>query len=85
MADSVESHVRTIIASVLGAAPENIRPETALSLADLGWKGLLQITYEIEHRFGVEVPIGLPNCWTTVADIVMATEAAIAATRWRAA
>ena len=85
MADCVEDHVRSIIAGVLDAPPDYIRPETPLSLADLGWKGLLQITLEIEHKFGIALPIEVPSSWTTVADIVIATEAAIAAQRRAAA
>lgn len=83
MAGSVADHVRTIVAEVLNALPENIRAETALSLGDLGWKGLLMITLEIEHKFGISLPIEVPNGWTTVADVVIATESAIAADRVR--
>jgi acyl carrier protein len=78
MADRVEDQIRTIVAKILDAAPDNIRPETHLSLADLGWKGFLQITLEIEHKFGISLPIEVPNSWTSVADIILATEAAIA-------
>jgi acyl carrier protein len=81
MADCVEDHVRSIVATVLDAPPDFIRPETSLRLGDLGWKGMLQITLEIEHKFGIELPIEVPNTWTTVADIVLATEAAITAQR----
>jgi acyl carrier protein len=81
MADCVEDHVRSVVAGVLDAPPDFVRPETPLSLADLGWKGLLQITLEIEHKFGIPLPIEVPNSWTTVADIVIATEAAIVARR----
>lgn len=79
MSDSVEDRVRTIIASVLKAPPDHVRPETQLSLADLGWKGFLEITCEIEYRFGISLPVEVPNCWTTVADFVVATENALVA------
>jgi acyl carrier protein len=79
MPDSIEARVRTVIADVLDAPPELVRPETSLSLADLGWKGFLMITLEIEHEFGVAMPVEVPNGWTSVADVIMATERAIAA------
>jgi acyl carrier protein len=78
MADSIETRVRTVIADVLDAPPELVRPETSLSLADLGWKGFLMITLEIEHEFRVAMPVEVPNGWTSVADVIMATERAIA-------
>jgi acyl carrier protein len=83
MSDAVADHVRTIVAEILNAVPQNIRAETALSLGDLGWKGLLMITLEIEHKFGIELPIEVQNGWTTVADIILDTEKAIAVDRGR--
>ena len=73
MPDSVEDQVRTIVAQILRARPQDIRPETALSLGDLGWKGFLMITLEIEHKFDIEIPVEVPNAWTTVADAILAT------------
>lgn len=79
MADTVADRVRTIIAEVLCVPPANIGPETLLSIGDLGFKGFLMIALEIEHRFDVDMPVEIHDAWTSVADVVIATETAIAA------
>lgn len=87
MRDNIAKHVCSLIAKVMDVPPANVRPETALSLADLGWKGFLMITLEIEHEFLVPMPIEVPNGWTSVADVIEATEQALKAQRrsWKAA
>jgi len=85
MSDTIAKRVCSLIAKVMDVPPANVRPETALSLGDLRWKGFLMITLEIEHEFGVPMPVEVPNGWTSVADIIIATERAQDAARQRAA
>lgn len=78
MSQAVEDRVRGIVAGVLDVPPALVRPETALSLADLGWKGFLMIALAIEHAFGIALPVAVPNGWTSVADAILAVERALA-------
>jgi acyl carrier protein len=83
--ESVEQIVCAAVACALGVPAHQVRPQTALSLGDLGWSGLLRITLELERRFEIVLPIEVPNLWTTVTDVILATEAAIARGRQGAA
>ena len=90
MRDNIAKHVCSLIAKVMDVPPANVRPETALSLADLGWKGFLMITLEIEHEFLVPMPIEVPisTCFplNVMGSLMIATmRAAICATSSRLA
>ena len=74
MSDNIAKRVCSLIAEIMDAPPANVRPETALKLDDLGWKGLLMIRLEIEHEFRVLIPDGAPDLWITVADVIESTE-----------
>jgi acyl carrier protein len=79
MADKVEDRVRTIIARVLQVAPENIRPEGLLSLSVISRVKMRTIAHRIEIDYDVTLAADAYELWTTVADVVSATERAIAA------
>jgi acyl carrier protein len=78
MSDTIEARVRTIVAAALGAPPEHVLPETTLSIGDLGWEGFLEIALEVRLAFGISIPLDF-STWTTVADIVLSAERALAA------
>jgi acyl carrier protein len=78
MSESVEQIVCAVVARELGVQARHVKPQTQLSLGDLGWKGFLLITIELERRLGIELPIEVPNTWTDVGDVILATEHAIA-------
>jgi len=46
---------------------------------DLGWKGFEMIRLEIEHEFLVHISDGVSDLWTSVADVIEATERAVKA------
>jgi acyl carrier protein len=77
----IERHIFPIVANIiadeLGVPAENVKPETALSLGDIGWKGFLSLGLEIELAFGIAFPIEVPNSWTCVADVIAAVERAL--------
>ena len=81
MPDNVAKRVCTVVAKVFGAELDYVRPETALSLADIGWKGFLELALELERTFAIALPIDVPNKWTTVTDVILAVEKATAAAR----
>lgn len=79
MANAVEARVRTIVADVLRALPGNVRPETKLLAGVVDWGQIRSIAHKIEKTFGVRFGAYEPELWVDVADIVVATERAIAA------
>jgi acyl carrier protein len=78
MADAVEFRVRTVIAAELKLTPAETRPETRLTIAELGWRRLYAIADRIERGFGIRFDLGAADLWLSVADVVAATERAIA-------
>lgn len=79
MSDKVEDHVRTIIARMLRLPPEDIRPESMLLMGQIGPAKMLGIAHYVECAFDVTLPENACEGWTTVADVVIAAERAIAA------
>lgn len=82
--DAIESHVRTIIASALAPAPEDVRPECHLLAGIASYERLSGIARSIEAAYGMRFPFGAPECWVSVADVVEATERALREARWAA-
>lgn len=77
MPDAVELHVRTVIAIGINAAPENIRPSTMLRAGEISDGQMLAIARVLERDLGIAFPRLAYIGWTTVADVVDATERAL--------
>jgi acyl carrier protein len=82
MRDAVANKVRTVVAEIFGVDASDIKPETLLRAGDLGfgWRKLYRIASELEHTYGIQFDIGAADRWTTVTDVILATEEAIART-----
>jgi len=80
MAHSIEARVCTIIAEAIDAPPEFVRPETALRLGDhdIGWHGLYEIADRLGRDYGIHFDLGAADIWTTVTDVIVATEQLVA-------
>lgn len=85
MPDHVEDRVRTICSRVLNISPQNIRPESLLYLDEIEPDGLRRIHKQVERAFGIVLEPNIQWHWITVADVVIATERAIAADQQRRA
>lgn len=85
MSDAIEMRVRTIVADVLRALPENIRPETMLLAGVVAYGQIRSIAHRIELTYDIQFGIYDPELWTSVGDIVLATERALAANSREAA
>lgn len=74
MANAVEARVRTIVADVLRAQPENIRPETMLLAGVVAYGQIRSIAHRIELIYGITFGIYEPELWTSVGDVILAAE-----------
>jgi hypothetical protein len=85
MADHVEDRVRTIVARMLRLPPDNIRPESMLLMGQVGPAKMRAIAHYVENAYDVILPENAAEGWTTVADVVISAERAIAAEQLRVA
>ena len=78
MSNSVENHVRTVIARALELTPLETQPDAPIA-GVASKRALREISHALGLHYDVAFPAGAYKAWSTVADVVIATEAAIAA------
>jgi hypothetical protein len=83
MADHIENRVRSIVSRVVDVAPHNIRPESLIYLGEVEPGGLRRIARHIGAAYGIAFAPDSVARWITVADVIEATERAIAADQAR--
>ena len=66
----IESAVTEVITRERKCAPEDVNMETRLSKLGIDSLQAITILYELEERFGIEIPNELMENLETVSDIV---------------
>lgn len=79
MPANVEARVRTIVAEVLNALPQNIRPETTLFAGIVSYDQMRRIAHRVGGDFGLYFTFEQWEPWASVADVILAVENAITA------